>query len=320
MNKTHPIHVVFCVNDVYARYISVTIKSIIENHHNCDIHIHVLTNYISIYNQKILYEIIKGFSRVSLRIYEIDDTSLQGLKTGHWTIYTWYRLLIPDTLPNEINRVLYLDADTLVVANLTDLFSINMDRKSIAAVEDIYSNDKKIYNRLGYDSSQKYICVGVMLMNLDFWRKNQLSEKIINWARHNSSSIVAPDQDAINYICRDTKILLPLRFDIFNMFLVSEVYLQKPYLEQVKACVMTPAIIHYAGCVPWVKDEPQHLFYNKWIKYNKMLKHPVKIKYKAKGLLLLKYYLWDILHPFKDRYTSWVNMQKINILSRQAEF
>ena len=312
----YPIHIVFCINDVYAQYIRVTIKSIIENHHNCDIHIHILTNYISIYNREILYEIIKDFSRVSLRIYEIDDTSLQGLKTGHWTIYTWYRLLIPDTLPNEINRVLYLDADTLVVANLTDLFSINMDRKSIAAVEDIYSNDKKIYNRLGYDSSQKYICVGVMLMNLDFWRKNQLSEKIINWARHNCSSIVAPDQDEINYICRESKILLPLRFDIFNAFLLSDAYLQMPYLNQVKDCITNPAIIHYSGYAPWIKDRPQHLLYDEWIKYNKMLRHPVKLIYRAKGFLLLKLYLWDILHPFKDRYASWKKRHKQEILNR----
>lgn len=312
----YPIHIVFCINDVYAQYIRVTIKSIIENHHNCDIYIHVLTDYISNSNREILYEIVRNLYHVSLHIYEVDDTPICGLKNGHWTKYTWYRLLIPNTLPNKIERVLYLDADTLVVSDLNNIFSINMDEKSIAAVEDIHSTDKDVYNRLRYDSSKKYICAGVMLMNLDYWRKNQLSEKMVNWAKQNSNIIVAPDQDTINYICRDTKILLPLRFNIFNTFFINNIYLQDSYLLQIKYCLTEPVIIHYAGYVPWIKDEPQHVFYNEWIKYNKMLKHSVRTIYKAKGLLLLKLYLWDILHPFSDRHASWAKKHKLEILHK----
>lgn len=314
--KLYHLHFAFCVNDSYARYISVPIKSILENHRDRDISIHVLTDYICWNNRKILNEIIRNYNRTTLYIYEIDDTDLRDLEAGHWTKYAWYRILIPNILPKDIKKVLYLDADTLVVSDLSSVFSIDMGEKSIAAVEDIYSNSKETYNRLGYDSSKKYICTGVMLMNLDFWRKNLLPAKIVSWAKYNSDSIVAADQDAINYICRESKILLPLRFDIFNAFLLSDAYLQMPYLNQVKDCITNPAIIHYSGYAPWIKDRPQHLLYDEWIKYNKMLRHPVKLIYRAKGFLLLKLYLWDILHPFKDRYASWKKRHKQEILNR----
>lgn len=291
-----PLHFAFCVNDAYARYISVTIKSIIENHHSCVVHIHILTDYISNSNRRKLHDVVRDLCAVSLHIYELDATELQGLKTGHWTIYTWYRILIPNILPNLIKKVIYLDADTLVVSDLSNVFSIDMDGKSIAAVEDIYSNNKEIYNRLGYDSSKRYICAGVMLMNLDYWRKNNITEKIIDEAHIHCEKIIFPDQDSINSICHDTKIILPLRFGILGAFFEIKNFYQQ-YNSQLRDCLLSPGIIHYANRPPWIKERATHPMQSEWEKYNKMLRHPVQQFYESKGILKLKMFFWDLLHP-----------------------
>lgn len=306
-NPFYPIHIVFCVNDAYIQYISVSIKSIAENNHDSNINIYVLSDYISNFNRKKLHEIIKDYSNISLHFHEVDDTSVCVLKSGHWTKYTWYRLLIPQILPNDIERILYLDADTLVVTSLAALFSIDLTNYSIAGVEDFLSYNDDTYLRLGCNK-QQYICAGVMLMNLKYWREYNLAGKTIEWALANSNRMIYPDQDAINYICQETTYLLPLRYNIVYYFFIKDFYYHL-HTQEIKDCVYNPAIIHYGDCAPWYKDIKKHTLHNEWIKYNNMLKHPVKRKYKAKGKLLIKIVIWNILHPFYNR--QWLSLKDV---------
>ena len=294
-------HIAFCVNDAYVPYITVTIKSIAENNRYGKVSIHILTDSITSKNRERLKEMVEGYDNMLLYVYEVDDTLLRDLYAGNFTIYTWYRILIPMVLPTTIDRVLYLDADTLVTANLSELFDIDMTNKSIAAVVEDNTFVQKHYERLRYESSKHYICTGVLLMNLDYWRENCLTDKMIEWAYKYSKKLKFPDQDAINYICQDTKILLPLRYGILQWFFTNDKFYEMPFREQLKDCIERPAIIHYAFCAPWYKDTATHMMYGHWMRYNLMLRHPVQQRYKAKGLLKLKLVIWDILHPFKER-------------------
>lgn len=73
--------------------------------------------------------------------------------THIWPICTWYRLALCDVISTEIHRVLYLDADIVVAANLSNHFRLDMDNKSIAAVMDDYVLRGNA-TRLVYDESK----------------------------------------------------------------------------------------------------------------------------------------------------------------------
>lgn len=313
-------HIAFCVNNTYAQYIAVTIKSIAENFLYNRVCIHVLTDYISTKNIQRLNEVINDYDQLSLHIHEVDDFPLRGLKTNGWTIYTWYRLLLSDILSIEIKRVLYLDADTLVTADLTELFNMDMVNKSIASVVEDNTFNQKYYDRLGYNSYKQYICAGVVLINLEYWREHHLAEKMIDWARMNENKLKLPDQDVINYICQDTKILLPLRFGVVQWFFHIDKFYEPPYLQELEDCLRNPAIIHYGFCPPWVMDSPKHLMQKEWERYNKMLRHPVKSKYKANGWMLIKSILWDVLHLSKGRYPLTIKDACAKIASKKKEY
>ena len=289
-------HIAFCINEAYAAYIAVTIKSIAENNKHGDICIHIFTDYISIKWRKRLQEVVDDYDNISLHIYKTDDTQLKGLKTGRWTIYTWYRLLIPEILSPKIKRILYLDADTIVMSDLSELFSIDLNGKAIAAVLDPQTIEEETYVRCDYDSEKQYVCAGVMMMNLDYWRTNKLSDKVIKWAQTNNDRIKYPDQDAINHICQDAKIILPLRFGFMRWFLLNNRFYRTPFLEQLRDGVDNPGIIHYVDCAPWLKQYFQHIYHQEWIVYNRMLRHPVKRKSVFKGLLPLKIAMLDMFH------------------------
>ena len=70
-----------------------------------------------------------------LDIVIVDDSKLKDLKDT-WTIYTWYRVLLPEIDGCSVHRVLYLDADTLVSENIEELFSLDMTGKAIAGTVD----------------------------------------------------------------------------------------------------------------------------------------------------------------------------------------
>lgn len=66
-------------------------------------------------------------------------------------------------------------------------------------------------------------------MDLEYWRKYRLAEKMIQWARRNENKLKKMDQDAINYICQYTKILLPLRFGVVQWFFHIDNFYASPY-------------------------------------------------------------------------------------------
>lgn len=295
MNKL-PFHFALCVNDGYVPYICVTIKSIIENHKGHNVIIHVLSDYISPKKKVLLDEAASENSNVKLQIHIVDDTILRGLKDT-WSIYTWYRVLLPKVLSTEVHRVLYLDADTLVAGNVSSLFEIDMTDKAIGGAIDILSFIPETFERCMYEQEKKYVCAGVMLMNIDYWRENDLTDKIIAWGRENDARIKFPDQDTINYLCRDSKIVLPMRYGILGVYYENKVFYQKPYIDQLKDCIENPAIIHYAAQAPWKIELSNHLFQSEWEKYNAMLIHPAKRVYITKGWNFVKMKIWYLLHP-----------------------
>lgn len=297
----YPIHIAFCVNDKYIPYICVTIKSIIENNKNNALHFHVISDNIPKKMYRLLYETIEGCKTVTIDTYLIDNGQLYGLKDS-WSIQAWYRVFLPDILGKNIHRVLYLDADIIVAGSLKDLFSIDMTGKSIAAVIDIESFNPDTFKRCGYNNTKKYVCSGVLLMNLDYWRQYELTKQIVNWAKENNDKIKFPDQDTINYICQDTKILLPLKYGILNPFFYDNEILNSEYLPEVKECVTNPIIIHYAGQNPWKIELAKHIQNEEWNKYNRMLKHPAKRHYITKGINLLKLHIWNLLHPNSHKH------------------
>lgn len=289
-----PMHVAFCVNDLYAEYILVSIKGLLENNSH-PLAIHVLSDYVSEKSASNLKNLVKLYPHATLDIIIVDDSKLRGLKDT-WTIYTWYRVLLPEILSADVHRVLYLDADVLVSGNIEELFLLDMTDKAIAGTIDFQSKDISTYQRCGYEAEKEYVCAGVMLMNLDYWRMHDIANKVITWGRENNDRIQFPDQDAINYICRDAKLLLPLKYDIVDGFFQDDYYYQN-YPQELRECVESPIIIHYAGQAPWVVEISNHLLQDEWERYNKSLSNPIRKVYQSKGLLKLKVFIYRLLHP-----------------------
>lgn len=294
--KQSPYCFAFCVNDNYVPYATVAIKSILAN---CSVHplrIYVLIDYISPSKRKMLSDVHVEYSFVDVRILHVNNNWISGLTVGKWTIHSWYRILLPALLPEDIDRVLYLDADTLVLRPLDNLFEMEMEGVSIAGGLDPLSFQDSTYIRCQYESRLQYVCSGILMLNLKYWREHNLAGQIRNYAIDHCNSLKFPDQDSINYVCRHDKKVLPLKYSFMEWYYTDKRAAGTLSREECIDGLESTHIVHFAGNNPWFKEYSRHLFHSDWRKINKTLKHPVRRKYSTRGWLLIKLLVWEIVH------------------------
>ena len=95
-------------------------------------------------------------------------------------------------------KILYIDADAIVVDNIKELWNTNIKNKALAGVHEGGEWSK----HLGIEGmDDKYINSGVLLMNLDYIRKEKLDDAMIDLL--NQKYYAYPDQDVINIVCKD---------------------------------------------------------------------------------------------------------------------
>ena len=157
---TYPIHIVFACNDAYAQFLAVCFKSITLSQpivENETYTLHVLTDKFSERSIKRLKEAIKERADMVLQIHYVDMNVLQGLDAERFTAFTFLRLIVPNILPAEIERVLYLDTDTLIANSVLPLFSLDMKGKAVGAVTQNYPSAKENIKRLNYDENKGFL-------------------------------------------------------------------------------------------------------------------------------------------------------------------
>lgn len=266
----------FCLNDKYVDFCYVTMLSIIKNKNpNDKLTFHLLTDYFSKQDEEKFKSLVEK-SNDEVKVYIIDKKRFDGFNMN-FSVYVWFRILITEVVDKSVSRVLYLDCDIIVNSNLDYLFNLDFNDNAIAAVIDRESFNSLTFERLKYPSEKHYICAGTLLINVDYWRENKITDKVYNYGKKYPVESIFAEQDAINYICQDSKIMLPLRFGVINNFFSASHRYDK---HQVMEAMDYPEIVHYAGNSPW-KYPSNHHFHKKlwWNNFKRANLGPNNIKY-----------------------------------------
>ncbi len=144
--------------------------------------------------------------KIQLNWIRIRRRVLRGLPlSGHITLASYARILIPRLLPLSIVKAIYLDSDILVNADIGELWDMPMEGHPLLAVQDgkqLVSDPcgLVLYRELGIPPETKYLNAGVLVMDLDQWRREQLPELIFHYLKKNHKHVIWHDQDGINAI------------------------------------------------------------------------------------------------------------------------
>lgn len=196
--------IVFACDESYAMPLATTLRSIAETNAGAwPLEFHVLFSAITQDTRnKLCRSLPKGSA--SIRWMPVELNVFSEFQTiGHISQVTYARLLIPRVFPASVSKVLYLDADLLVMGALESLWETDLRGAVLGAVTDI-GVDQIVKQggagRLGVPEVRDYFNAGVLLIDLDRWRQMRISETALDYlARHPRSPY--SDQDALNVAC-----------------------------------------------------------------------------------------------------------------------
>ena len=267
--------VVLCTDANYVQPSEVAICSICYNN-EMDITFHIVTDALSRKKVEELRPVIKKWDQ-KVEFYTVDDKKCSYLPYGrsdqptHASMASYYRLFLASLLPADVDKLLYLDCDMIVRHSLADLWQTDMRECAIAGVDDMSSMDADKYNTLKYYPAEGYFNAGMLLINLKYWRDNNLESEFLEFARMYPERIVFHDQDILNFVLRDRKLRLPFTYNVQDGFLYDTIhFLMWPYEEEYQEAITDPCIVHYSiRFKPWHKD-CMHPWKDEYLKYLKL--------------------------------------------------
>lgn len=256
MNET--INIVLATDNNYAQHATVAMTSVLVNASNKKrINFYIINDNISEDNKQKMTETVAVLGG-SISFVEADAEALKDVfVSGNITRATYLRLDISNILPEYVCKVIYLDCDLLVLQDIVDLWDFDMQGKPVAATEDfgILSSKGKCREKaknLKWSNTYSYFNAGVLVIDLDLWRREDYANKLINLAT--SRSFRHHDQDAMNLLFMNNWAKLDLKWNvippIYNMNIT--VALNHNLRNKAVEALANVAILHYAGGYkPW---------------------------------------------------------------------
>ena len=239
------ISIAYAPDDKYVNQTVVSMKSALE--HNKQVEFIIMYSKLSAESMQKL-----GAVGGSLRLIKMDENQFADLTLSKWvTVQAWFRIKLPD-LCKDLDKVLYLDCDTLIRGNLDELFSLDLTNKYLAGVKDVWGVSKYV-KRLNMKSGV-YVNSGMLLFNCDYCRKEHFFDKVVAFAKNNAKIIEFCDQDSINKVVDEYKLVVSPKYNFMDTWWRGGYYEfeGEEETEYLKA-KENPVIAHLTGLKPAFK-------------------------------------------------------------------
>ena len=259
-----PIYIVCAADDKFVMPLAVMLKSLLLNSRKYKkIIIYILDSGIQPDSKQMLIDSIKTAGS-DIRFIAIDLTPVQGLKAGgRITLATYSRLLIGSILPDNIKKVIYLDADLIINEDIGKLWDLPMGEHYLLAAQDqgeraLYVSSPhglSNYKELGIEPDCPYFNAGVLVIDMDRWRNNNIGQKVIEYIRQNPDHIRFWDQDGLNALLHHNWGKLDLRWNVIIQMHINSSWDAGPVKDKktYRRVVKRPYIIHFNGIFrPWI--------------------------------------------------------------------
>lgn len=135
---------------------------------------------------------------------------IAGLKVNHahLSALTFARLLIPELLPANVDKALYLDSDIVVREDIGELWERNLEGRSVWAARDAIGFVSKPggisnFRELGIPQDAHYFNAGVLLINLAKWRREGTGRRLLEYLEVHRDIVQWVDQEALNAVLWD---------------------------------------------------------------------------------------------------------------------
>jgi lipopolysaccharide biosynthesis glycosyltransferase len=313
--KKNNIPVVFATDKNYLPYLVVALHSLVKN-----------SSSKNNYDICILHDVEEELSdfpfdfyereNVSVRLVSVDlrkyDVDFSDHLVSYFSKEAYYRFFIPQIFVNY-KKVMYLDVDIIVLADVADLYRMEMKGKALAAVSGLV----RLFNEVDYvmktlkmKKAENYFCSGIMLFDIDVLKKDDFAGDCIRKLKKMGRP-KGVDQDVMNVLYEGKVLYLPLEWGVYWSLLRKKTIAHLRIMEncpeehaRYTKVLLKVKIIHYSGDKPWAlpdeklarkwwayaRETPyyEQILYENSPKYNKSL-------YESQLALLESEYRWLLL-------------------------
>ena len=241
--KNTTLDVVFSINHDYLQHFTVALTSLLQHNHAIVRHVFLVYDFTLEHELASIEKYFATNYNIMLEHIQINIADFAKMKVmQHHTIATYYRLILADILPPNLSHILYLDSDLVIESDLAALldlnFFVNQQPYYLYAVSDIIPKLGSISSKI--IDYKDYFNAGVMYLNLDLMRADNVTEKLLITAVEKKDFLKFSDQDVLN-LC------------FYQRWGELEPSFNNVSGHQEKLnWFITPKIIHYIGRVkPW---------------------------------------------------------------------
>jgi lipopolysaccharide biosynthesis glycosyltransferase len=267
------IAVVCAVDGNYLRHCAALLHSLHETNATHGLSVYVIHGELDPEEKARFIGFLSRFLH-SVSLLQADPGVLEGFPvSGHVTVSTYFRLLLPVLLPAGLEKVLFIDSDAIVTDSLLPLWQTPLEGKALAAVPE----HRRSCADHGYVFGE-YFNAGMMLVDLHNWRQAGVIELGRNFARANPHRLRHWDQDVLNHVFAGRWLPVGDRWNACpHLFGLNADYDLSPELlaPAEREAIDRPAIVHFAGpgavkpwhyrCIhPWRENYRRHQAATPW--------------------------------------------------------
>jgi lipopolysaccharide biosynthesis glycosyltransferase len=267
-----PIAIAFAADANYTMPLAVTIQSLLANFNDeRAIVVFVLDGGVTDAQKRRIAKSIPA-QKVELFWVQPSQHILDKLPVSEkYPISIYYRLLLPQIVPDHIRKIIYLDADLVVKGNIAQLWDLPLDEYYALAVPNLCQRTMAMakhldHEKYGISPDCKYFNTGVLVINLEKWRSDHISEQAINFLEANTDNVIFPDQDALNIVLAGKWKELDPRWNQMHALHTYSSWEESPYDKDLFTQVLyNPYIVHFTTPPkPWhtgCQHPQQNLFF-----------------------------------------------------------
>ena len=276
-----PLHIFMCLDDDFCLPTSVSVISIFQNNPEMLITIHLVGIDLSEENIKRFRKLPCGPNGEVL-LHSPDSKMCSELTsnaaTMHFPPASFLRIMLPD-LFCELERLVYLDGDTLCVGSLADLATLDLRANPLGVVLDVPPKNA------GQGYVQKDFNSGFLVIDVKAWLKEDLTAKVFRVLAE-EPNLKLPDQMALNKATEGIRLVLPKRFNFIQELSIRG--------NEDRVRPKDAVIVHYANrSKPWTRIYQTDL-YTKYLNLSPWKKEKRELVYKKDPNSVRRYAKWLI--------------------------
>ncbi|MBK6742384.1 MAG: glycosyltransferase family 8 protein [Hydrogenophilales bacterium] len=242
-------HVAYCIDKNYLQHFSASLTSLLINYSkpSDDLCVHIVTSDSDEAFESVIVHFRNTYRATFIvhnippaYLIQLENAPVKTEKIQHVTIVSYFRLFLGDILPAEIDKVVYLDSDTIILSSIHDLIDTDLGTAVIAGVPDLHESDC-----IAHAGTKRYINTGALLLDLSQWRTRDCTNRCLHYINSPDNRIRYLDQCTINIALEN------------EITIIEDIWNNQIHMGKTQVAITDDRILHFV-----TPNKPWHAWYD----------------------------------------------------------